>query len=74
MDVNYSDHKGYGASGFIDSPNGNASHRFCLMSDLVNYTIEDLNFERCQTTEEHFNECYSEALKQLHSAVNELIF
>jgi hypothetical protein len=39
-----------------------------------NYTIEDLNFERCQTTEEHFNECYSEALKQLHSAVNELLF
>ena len=33
--VNYSDPKGYGASSFIDLPNGNASTRFCLSSDCI---------------------------------------
>jgi len=35
----------------------------------TNFAIEDLNFERCQTTEKHFNETYREALKQLSDAV-----
>lgn len=34
-----------------------------------NYHIEDLNFERHQTTEKHFNETYIEALKQLSDSV-----
>lgn len=34
-----------------------------------NYHIEDLNFERHQTTEKHFNETYTEAIKQLSDAV-----
>lgn len=35
----------------------------------TNFFIEDLNFERCQTTESHFNETYLEALKQLADAI-----
>ena len=38
------------------------------------FQIENLNFERCLTTEKHFNETYSEALKQLSDSVNGLIF
>jgi hypothetical protein len=40
----------------------------------TDFHIEDLNFERCLTTEKHFNETYSEALKQLSDSVNGLIF
>ena len=41
-----------------------------IISVETNFKIEDLNFERCQTTEKHFNETYSEALKQLSDAVS----
>lgn len=34
------------------------------------YQIEDMNFKMCQTTEKHFNEIYTEALKQLSDAVS----
>lgn len=33
------------------------------------FQIEDLNFERCQTNEKHFNKIYLEALQQLSDAV-----
>ena len=38
----------------------------------TDFHIEDLNFERCLTTEKHFNETYSEALKQLSDAINSI--
>jgi len=41
-----------------------------IISVEPNFKIEDLNFERYQTTEKHFNETYSEALKQLSDAVS----
>ena len=41
-----------------------------IISVETNFTIEDLNFERCQTTEKHFNETYLEALKHLSDAVS----
>lgn len=41
-----------------------------VISVETNFKIEDLNFERCQTTEKHFNETYLEALKQLSGAVS----
>ncbi len=41
-----------------------------IISVEINFIIEDLNFERCKTTEKHFNETYSEALKQLSDAVS----
>ena len=36
----------------------------------TNFIVEDFIFERCQTTEKHFNEIYSEALKYLTDAVS----
>lgn len=33
------------------------------------FQIEDLNFERHQTTEKHFNETYTEAISQLSNSV-----
>lgn len=41
-----------------------------IISVETNFTIAELNLERCQTTENHFNETYSEALKRLSDAVS----
>ena len=41
-----------------------------IISVQTNFKIEELNFERCQTSEKHFNETYLEALKQLSDAVS----
>ena len=39
--------------------------------NVLNYSfIEDVNFERCLTTESHFNQIYEEALKYLSNAVS----
>jgi hypothetical protein len=40
----------------------------------TDFHTEDLDFERCLTTEKQFNETYAEALKQLSDAVNGLVF
>jgi hypothetical protein len=34
------------------------------------FQVEDYNWERCLTTEKHFNECYSEVLEYLTNAIN----
>jgi hypothetical protein len=41
-----------------------------IISVETNFIIEDLNFERHLTTENHFNETYSEAIKQLYDVVS----
>jgi len=41
-----------------------------IISVETNFKIEDLDFERWQTTEKHFNEIYSETLKHLSDAVS----
>jgi len=46
------------------------NHSSLIVSVETNFFIEDLNFERCTTTEQHFNETYSEALKQFSNAVS----
>ena len=36
-----------------------------------NFWVEDVCFERCLTTPEHFNEVYTEAIEQLSEAVKD---
>ena len=45
-------------------------YNILTISVETNFIVEDFIFERCQTTEKHFNEIYTEALKQLSDAVS----
>lgn len=45
-------------------------YNILTISVETNFIIEDFIFEGCQTTEKHFNEIYSEALKHLTDAVS----
>ena len=45
-------------------------YNILTISVETNFIVEDFIFESCQTTEKHFNEIYSEALKYLTDAVS----
>lgn len=41
-----------------------------IISVETNFIIEDLDFETCQTTEEHFDESLSDAIKYLMKSIS----